>query len=152
MFCEAYESGAFGEEELAATPDGCVAALLECFFNPKPSPKPNARPRTMTTAAMMLPTRKHDLVLLPTSFSPLAPKKGGEGVGDALWSAITCNKAKAWLSSSYGNQGWLSERDRAAERNACWSDEKTRCNQLGSKRGDDGRKLYATFFPCRLIP
>src|ERR1700733_7163931 len=95
MFCEAYESGAFGEEELAATPDGCVAALPECFSNPKPSPKPSARPKTVTTAAMMPPTRSHDLVLLLTSFSPSTPDKGGEGVGDAFWSAMTCKQSEA---------------------------------------------------------
>ena len=153
MFCEAYESGAFGEEELAATPDGCVAALLECFFNPKPSPKPSARPRTMTTAALMLPTRSHDLVLLPTSFSPLAPNKGGEGVGDVFWSAITCNKAKPWLSASYGSPRLAFRKGRGSRKKCMLVSRKKRVViTLGAKQGDDEGIVRNFFFPCRSIP
>src|SRR5947209_2546975 len=115
MFCEAYESGAFGEEELAVTPGGCVVALLECLFNPKPSPKPSAKLRTMAAATMMLPRRDHDLVLLVTSCSPLTPNKGGEGVGDTFWSAITCKQSEA-LAEFELQKGWRSERERVAER------------------------------------
>lgn len=32
------------------------------------------------------------------------------------------------------------------------ADEKTRCNQLGSKRGDDEGIVRYFFFPCRSIP
>jgi hypothetical protein len=55
-FGDAYELGGVADEELATTLGGGADVSLECF-NPKPSPKPSARPRR--TATTMPPISRH---------------------------------------------------------------------------------------------